>query len=100
MKVVYYITLHIINLFFLVIFGIVILGVFSNPAAGSTFPLHNPVLMSTLIFLLLFLIAHYIFQLVKKNWLTLLIGSILYFLIFVLTIFVVSPYLNLYFGYN
>lgn len=99
MKVFYFITLHVINLIFLAVFSIVAVAFFANPSAGSSSPF-NPVVIGMLVFLLLSLIVIYVYELKKGKWITLLIGSVLYIVVFILTLLVIFPYLYRAFGYN
>ena len=99
MKTFFYTTLHIVYIFFLVIYGTFAVAIFSNPSAGATFPL-NPVNMGLLIFLLLFLVANYIYQLKKKKWITFLIGSLVYISIFLFVLLVIYPLLYKIFNYT
>ncbi|MEK3886629.1 hypothetical protein [Bacillus sp. FSL K6-3431] len=93
MKILYYIVVHVINFFFLVVVGFVSLAFFSNPSAGSLSPL-SPAILAPVIFLLLLLVANYIYQLRKKNWQALLNGNVIYIVVLYVVITVVMPFLN------
>lgn len=98
MRISYLIVLHIINLFFLVSLGVISVAMISNPAAGSPSPF-NPVNMGIISFLFLLLVVDYIIQMKKKQWIVLLIGSILYIAVFIFIMLVAYPFLYDVFNY-
>lgn len=96
MKTAYLIIMHIINLFFLVILSSLTVAMVSNMAAGSPSPF-NPVNIGVFAFLLLSLIGIYMYQLKKRIWIGLIIGTLLYISIFLVIIVFIYPLLSLIF---
>ncbi|MEC2074421.1 hypothetical protein [Alkalihalophilus marmarensis] len=94
MNKLYFIILHAINIFFLLIIGFVAVAFLANPSAGGVSPF-NPILLGALVFLLLFWGANYVFQILKKDkWWVLLLGSGVFISMFSFVLFVIIP--NLY----
>ncbi|UOE95040.1 hypothetical protein [Alkalihalobacillus sp. LMS39] len=91
MKTSWSILIHIVNIIFFVVLGIVTVAFFSNPSASSISPF-NPKVFSLLGFLYLFWVGNYIFQIKNKyHWWILLVGIGLFVAVLLLVLLVVLP---------
>lgn len=98
MNIVYQVTLHAVNILFLVLLGIFTVASFTNISAETTSPL-DPITIGSIIFLFVCWVASYAYQITKKSWLMLVISNVSFLLVSILVVIVIAPFLFRIFDY-